>query len=502
MAKPEPKPLKPIRFMPAQGNATPEVETAPEEKPLPLLILLGVSITLLVGLLLLLPGWNTEPSVIALPEKSNGPSGKVDKPEIERASASPFADAQEAQQRRDAQEALQSLLNVKKKLDDQAVTEWAMTEFAQAIDKASSGDAAYSTQDFESAGLDYLLAGNLLKDILNSIPERINKLITELTTAINTSELEIADQLLTKLSKFETDDLQYGALERRVSVMPEVIRFISEARNAAREARFDEAILIIQAAITKDQEHPVARSLLVEYREKHQEQLFILSMSEGFSALQLGNFESAQTSFRTATKLKPEAAAPRLALQEVADAKLLARLAELEREAKQFEREERWREAEARFSEALGLDASIDFASRGLERSQFFADLYEGLARIENEPDRLTDNRVLNNAVEQIREAKTVENPGPALKALLEKVINRVSYATTPVPVTFTSDGATEVRILRVIQIDYFEITQLQLRPGRYEARGSRDGYQDVRLEFVVTPNQISPIDIRCSKTI
>ena len=72
-----------------------------------------------------------------------------------------------------------------------------------------------------------------------------------------------------------------------------------------------------------------------------------------------------------------------------------------------------------------------------------------------------------------------------------------------PVAVNLTSDGFTDVRLLRIRSLGRFVDQRLELLPGRYVATGARIGYRDVRIEFIVTPTGTgTPVTIRCTTRI
>jgi hypothetical protein len=75
--------------------------------------------------------------------------------------------------------------------------------------------------------------------------------------------------------------------------------------------------------------------------------------------------------------------------------------------------------------------------------------------------------------------------------------------ATSPVNVVFSSDNLTHVVLYRVAELGTFEQTSMRLRPGRYVAAGTRDGYRDVRVEFTITGEPLNePIVVRCEEPI
>ena len=65
------------------------------------------------------------------------------------------------------------------------------------------------------------------------------------------------------------------------------------------------------------------------------------------------------------------------------------------------------------------------------------------------------------------------------------------------------SDSLTEVTVYRVGSLGRFARRELELRPGAYTAVGSRDGYRDVRVRFVVEPGTApSAVTVRCTEAL
>ena len=72
-----------------------------------------------------------------------------------------------------------------------------------------------------------------------------------------------------------------------------------------------------------------------------------------------------------------------------------------------------------------------------------------------------------------------------------------------PIRVQLISDNVTSVSIYKVGKLGSFATRELSLRPGTYVAVGSRPGYRDVRLEFLVGPElEPKPVVIRCEEAI
>ena len=65
------------------------------------------------------------------------------------------------------------------------------------------------------------------------------------------------------------------------------------------------------------------------------------------------------------------------------------------------------------------------------------------------------------------------------------------------------SDMQTDVVVYKVAKLGKFDQRELDLRPGTYTAVGSRLGYRDVRVDFVVKyGSKPPPVTIACTETI
>ena len=182
-------------------------------------------------------------------------------------------------------------------------------------------------------------------------------------------------------------------------------------------------------------------------------------MTRGFEALEAGNFAAAKTAFNSAATLKPNDNSPSVALAQAKEAEILSALNRYVITAEQEERNENWEAAAASYKEALTLDPSLVQASEGLARAEPMADLFSRLNTIVEKSARLVDPTILGDAKTTVEEAETALNNSdgkaamPKLEALWNQTVKVVENASTPLPVTIVSDGATEITIKRVARL-------------------------------------------------
>ena len=102
------------------------------------------------------------------------------------------------------------------------------------------------------------------------------------------------------------------------------------------------------------------------------------------------------------------------------------------------------------YQQALEIDALMLFATEGVARAEPRADLDTRLETMPKERDRLIDARIMRLAQETLAEAEAIADPGPRLQAQIAAARDTLAYASTPVAVTMTSDGLTDITLLRV----------------------------------------------------
>ncbi|MEL0137670.1 MAG: hypothetical protein VW806_09390 [Halieaceae bacterium] len=504
------QPLSATAFEPAPtATATIAAEETPGGQPRWVTIGLALAIVLLLFVFLVLPRLVTpsDPSVPSL--TTNGvttePARSTSAPALDAETGngrSPFAEAQEGALRREAQEVLQALLTLQESLAERGAPTWGEPGYSQALAAAGNGDAAYRERDFSTATRDYQDALDQLVALEASLPERIEGLYATAVNEIERGELLNAQARYNALQEMAPDHSRLINLEARIAALPEVIAALASAADAEAVGDLSAAVAAAEEATRADPLHQRAQQRLTELRSALTRAQFTEAMSAGYGALSSQRFADAEAAFRTAAKLMPAAPEPGVALTELAQARTQATLIALREQGSQAESEERWADAVAHYENALEIDALMLFATDGIERAKPRAALDTRLDNIPKERDRLVDRRILAEAEASLAEAKAIANPGPRLQSQIAAAQETITYAKTPLAVSISSDGATDVTLLRVRRLGTLTQETLSLRPGTYTAVGIRDGFRDVRVTFDVRPNQDNAVTVRCVEAI
>lgn len=415
---------------------------------------------------------------------------------------SPFAEAQLAKARRQAQDILQPLLELQEYLLERGVNDWASEPYGAALAVAEAGDEAYRSKDFAAATEAYERATNALEALDAQLPEEIAARKQRANAHIEALEPDAAGAVVQQLQLMAPDDTEVAALAQRVEVLPELISEVETAESLLEE-NLDAAVAAIERAVTIDPLHQRAMALRDDYRTRQRQRNFQRAMTAGYDALSRESFTEAERSFRAAAKLKPGAPEPATALEELETARTAAQLRAMRDEAQALEREEDWQGALERYREALEIDDTLLFAQQGEARTEPRAALMSRVREILDAPERLVDAAALREAQGVLRELEALEDSGPKYRDQRGALRETLKTAATPIPVTLVSDGVTDVTIARVKRLGTFEQQMLSLRPGTYTAVGIRNGYRDVRVEFTVrSEGDVPPVDVRCVEAL
>ena len=501
------RPLNPTAFSPQTDT---DAESANRgQRPawlVPGILTLGV---VALCVFVLLPLWVGDPSTsemqsAASPAIDSSTSGSVGSAASAQAPVerSPFAEAQRQQARKAAQDALQRVLELQEILQDLGVERWAPDAYQTAVSTAMSGDEAYRNGDFSEAATAYLNAGDALVALEDSVPTRIADARAATLDAIEEGNELDANASLDLLVLLSPNEVDGDTLRARVAAISEVSEALDAAIAAAEQNNLSAAIEATKRAVSADPDHQRARDMLATYQQQDADQRFRQAMTRGYDLLDQENFEAAAAAFQQARQLRPTSAEVQAAETELSEAKTDATLRALAQTGEEKERVEDWQGALEVYEEALTTDPTLVFAQQGLDRVKPRAGLATALQTILDEQERLVDRRVLAEAEATLQEAQAIRAPGPVLSGQIQAVAAALDYARTPVELSITSDGQTDVTLLRVRRLGAFSQQNLTLRPGDYVAMGVRTGFRDVRVSFSVKPGQKAAVDVRCTESI
>ncbi|MFS1524801.1 hypothetical protein ACL7TT_11915 [Microbulbifer sp. 2304DJ12-6] len=435
-------------------------------------------------------------------EHTDKVSVKTDK-SVNSGQASPYSDAEIMQQRRNVQETLQDILALKEELLERRVKVWAFGEFTAAEGLALEADGIYRKRQFLQALEKYREALQALESLRESIPDRLEKHITEGNQALEKgNRAAAADAFKLVLTISERHPRGKKGLERSDRLPLAWWNYI-HGKAAYLDGNLDLAKNVLQKALAIDTETVPAKALLKKVLLEITERNYQDAMSAGYAAIAGKHYASAKKYFKQAQKLQPHAKAPGIGLTQARNGAEREEIDRLFHQARKEEDREAWHEALLSYTTLVKKDASLVAAITGKARTTARARLDDKMQDLLKDPLTLGEQKRNSMARQVLADARTLNAQTPRLQGQIKDLEHALTQAMIPLPVRFKSDRSTHVTIYHVGRLGSFDQREIALKPGRYTAVGTREGYRDVRREFIVIPGKpVTEIVIQCADKI
>lgn len=466
-------------------------------------LLVGVSlfVALLLALvvILVLPDWvaNEEP-------EHSAPVELVAEAALPEEMQAPVLSAEElVALREEAETLLANLLTQQAQLDELAAAGWGEDVWEQYQDRSRAGDDAYLANAFQDAVLNYAEALGLGAQMLERSAEIVVSALRAGNAALDAGNARLALEQFQLVLGIDADNSAAQRGLRRADSLPQVTVLVRQGTEFERQGDLAAAAGAFRNALGLDPDWAPARSALEAVAMRIENQEFDRRMSEGLSALATENYDDAYDLFGEVLLIRPDSVDARDAQTQAQQGQKLDEIALVEARALGFETRELWDTAIQLYRGLLETEESLAFAQTGLERSMLRADLDAKLVNLIDNPTLLFDDRVLTDAGALLDDARQVQDAGDRLTQQIADLDQLIVLASTPLTITFQSDELTSVTIYRVGSFGTFAEKEVELRPGNYRAQGSRNGYRDVLVDFIVRPGrQTASIDVRCAELI
>jgi hypothetical protein len=389
-----------------------------------------------------------------------------------------------------AEQKLADFVSARNKLDAGGVADWGEPSYAEIISLGEAADAAFLKKDYNSAAGQYDRAASMAKDLIGRGPEVLARLLDEGQAALDAGNGDLAQQKFAVALKIDpANQIARNGLKRSKTIEAVAALIASGSRN---EAGGDLALAAAdyQKALKMDADSRKARQALERVNGRIREAQYQKLLSEGLEAFHSHNYQTARTKLIKAKSLKPNSSEVLDALAQADQAIRLARIDQLQQQARAAEQIEDWPDALRSYQAVLAIDGNVQFANQGRNRAAEQIRFAKRLDFFLTKPETLESDNQLKNAAFLLVEAREVEPRGSKLAERIKKLDRMVAIARTPIKITIESDNLTDVAVYKVGKLGRFELRELELRPGTYTVVGARDGYQDVRKNFVVKPGR------------
>lgn len=403
---------------------------------------------------------------------------------------SPFTDGLLAQARLDAQAVLSILLPLRTSLEDKGAQDWANEQFLQLTTIGAAGDELYQSRDFDTAVSTYQEALVVAQDIDSQTATVAEAMRAEAYAALADLDAAAAFVKFTAALLIEPDNQAAQNGISRTNNLEEVLRLTSLAADHLQESAYTDAKQSIEAALALDPEHEPASDLLKEIDQSILLDDFQRYMSAGYQSLSSSDYDSAERSFNVALDLIPDNAAAADALDQLNATREADRGAGLMQQAQSSANAEQWLEAQQAYQQLLEENPNRVEARVALITVEARLSLDNQIEQIIANPLELKEEQSWRQAEETLSQAKAVRNGGPVLANQINQLADTIRKARTPVRLTISSDGLTQISILGVSNLGLIRDHPLDLNPGKYVVVGKKSGFQDIREEVIISGDE------------
>ena len=403
----------------------------------------------------------------------------------------------------DTDVALGDLLSQLERLRYRGIDRWGGQDYLDAVDVYAEGDQAYVDKNYRLAGEKYRAASRMLEPFFDRIDSVFEETLAAAKAAFAAGDPSEAVRLFDLAVAITPGNREAEAGLARAQKLASVLSLVEQGLRFEKDLELDAARQAFEQAIELDAGWQPAVDGRERIRLAILDRNFEQRMTEGFSALAVGDFASARAAFSAARSLKPDSPQPGDGLLQVDQESRLADIRRLEREAEALVAAEQWETAAGVYEDILKIDRDLQFAQEGLGNARSRSALHARLQGLIDEPNQLSDPVTMQNATQILLDVARTDPLGPRLEDQKNELSRLLKRAATPVPVRLLSDRQTDVSIYKVGRFGSFASQDLELRPGLYVAVGNRPGYRDVRVEFRVAPEvDLPPIVVQCEEPI
>jgi tetratricopeptide (TPR) repeat protein len=443
------------------------------------------------------------PQFVSKPWITDGAVDSSEVPDTSPMTVSPSTAAEKTRYRQEAQSLLARIIPVRDKLISESVEVWSPVEFQIALEQIEAGDENYSYGDYRESLDSYqtALQGFEALDVLGQ--EKLAESISAGFDAIENLNIVGATEASTLASTIAAQNAQVQELAKRTTTLQAVAAHIETGDQASQSGKLGIARSAYEQAVSLDPAHQRATTSLAAVNAEIVESNFRQHMSRALAALDEADYDAAIAAFEQAGTVHPGHPAIAQGIAQLENTRSQKSVNHQIQQAVEFEKGENWAEAVEVYEALLKEDPTLTEVKVKLIPARVRADLNQRLENLSADPLKLSEQAVYRQGKSALDDAQGIPNPGEKLVGQITQMKALLIRAVTSVEVKFQSDNLTQVTLFRVAQLGQFERTSLTLKPGKYIAAGTRQGYRDVRVEFSVTGEPLdAPIVVSCKEQI
>lgn len=454
-------------------------------------------LVLLAAVLFLLPGLQPSVETSTLADVGDWMETNNQGTRVEQ--TSPLSDAEALVFRREAQDLLVEIVDLKNALLAIQVTAWAAEEYASIEADLANAESQYQQGEYSQAKESYEDVRAKFGALQDSFQPRLDEFLKEADAAVDDYRAGDALRFFEAARNMDAGNTRALNGVALATVLPEIQELMTEAINCRSRQDLNCALQHTERAVALNAEFSPAGELRDSLKNEIVQRRYQAKMSQGFLALDQQRWDAARNEFDAAEKILPQQSSTAAASEQLAAAREQIEVTQLLDQARLFEAQEDWDRAKRIYERLLRRDPSLVDPAVRLVTVKTRAEIAAKYRRFLDDPMLLTRERDALEAEQLLRDTSSLTSKSSLLAQQHQLLSKNLATMKMPREIAFTSDGQTQVTVYKVAALGRFNETTLTLKPGKYIASGNRQGYRDVRVEFVVGGDPaVTTVSVAC----
>jgi hypothetical protein len=375
------------------------------------------------------------------------------------------------------------------RLRPMAPERWAGNAYIDGLSAFEAAQKAILNGEFNTALSDLENAKTLLMGVEASAAGVALQAGMDGWNKLDAGNPEIAVEMFDLALLIQPDNAGASSGRKRALVYEQVRTLESASQRQLQSGKPVEAEKLLRQAAELDGADQAIQSSLAAVTAAVREDKLAAATKSGYQALEQRSYRSAADYFAQALAIDPQSAAARegqkLALAEYS----VEQRQSYETQSAEAIAQGRWAEGISSAEAALRLDPAASAARASLQRASRGQQIEASLDQVLSAPGRLSDAGAYKNAQVVAQTARSGGDLGPQVPTKIAALETLLTNMATPQKLDVISDSKTSVTVERVGSLGKIEKVSIELKPGKYVLRGSRQGYRDVRMEIDITPD-------------
>ncbi len=337
----------------------------------------------------------------------------------------------------------------------------------------------------------------------NAFEQAYKQAYENAATAFAADDIDDAAQLNAQALKVKDDYSDALALQKRIDTYHEVDDLYEQARVGGVEGNIEKQRAAYQQILKLDPQQQDAKAALAKVEQQIKQQRFARALATAVNAIDNKDFDRAQEALAKASAIdnnRPELAT----LQAQIDAELKSQgVKSLEKRIQVFAGADEWQTVQMLAEKGLADYPDSQIVQQAKQSAGEILAASSALDVYIERPGRLADNNIRQNAVNAVSKYSGLTQLSAKLGEKINQVEQLIEKENQPIDVTIRSDNRTYIKVLGVGVVGEVREKTIQLKPGKYQLEGRREGYRSTIVDVVVEKSGTPiVINVQCNERV